>query len=74
MDSAPGVPEGDLGLSSAFGLEDMPGILMYAPERSLLSPAASSMDAMPDHMMLFVEEDAFERAWIAPQWYWRSAF
>ncbi len=64
--------DGDLGVSSAWGMEGMPAILMYAPERPLLSGAAGSTDAVPENLVLCVEEDAFERAWVAPQGYWGS--
>ncbi|PIL24493.1 hypothetical protein GSI_14248 [Ganoderma sinense ZZ0214-1] len=72
----PYAPGNDLGVSTAWGMEGMPAILMYAPERPLLSGAAGSTDsaAAPEHLMLCVVEDAFERAWVAPQGYWRSVF
>nr|VWP00297.1 Protein kinase A catalytic subunit 1 [Ganoderma boninense] len=72
----PGLEE-DLGVSTAWGMEGMPAILMYAPERPLLSGFAGSTasDGAPaENLVLCVVEDAFERAWVAPQGYWRSAF
>ncbi|KAM5538014.1 hypothetical protein V8D89_008211 [Ganoderma adspersum] len=72
IDSPTGIHGDDLGVSSAWGMEGMPAILMYAPERSLLDGAAGSTDAsIPDHLVLCVVEDAFERTWVAPQGYWR---
>ena len=74
VDSPAGDFEEDLGVSTACGMEGMPAILMYAPERSLLDGAAGSTGVIPDHLVLCVAEDAFERAWVAPQGYWRSVF